>query len=506
MQNALTVYLNTIEGLIQDDQIPKAVEAMLQLNDRTQASLRPDIILLNSNYVRARRQFDGNLIDPAEFRRAAAQTVNSLLNALQDLQGQIAQNVQTRNLDSWSFNIPDDDQLAQITGGQGSLQRINWLNKALLACKAVCRIVCDDGTSGTGFLTREGCVMTSASLLPSAEKAGKTVIELNLELDGTGAVQNKATYALDPSDFKLSPPDQFDVAVVRIKDRPDQPLRTWGYLELAAQPIPAEGNTLALIQFQDDPGKQLFVNAGTVLGQLNQYLFFTSDQATRGSILFNQDWNVVALLHDTVSMDAGGVVVNARGDRKGASRAVLSKYITGFLNNETPVVETTQPTVPDKPVVPPPVTAPVQVPKPVSAVPKFVMVYDVADDAQCKLLNKHLNILKITHKIRVYNVQEAPPGEDALTQAQKELADADYMVVLLTVNLVNSTDWFNLAYEALGQGRRIIPIRIGDADVDGTGFEKLRSLPTLNRTVADFANPDAAYLDIVGEMKKLLPR
>ncbi|MEZ4891482.1 MAG: hypothetical protein R2778_00500 [Saprospiraceae bacterium] len=74
--------------------------------------------------------------------------------------------------------------------------------------------------------------------------------------------------------------------------------------------------------------------------------------------------------------------------------------------------------------------------------------------------------------------------------AQQEWADADYMLALITVNLFNSPDWFGMVYEALGEGRRVIPIRIQRADYEGTGLEKLRSLPTQNRAVSDFANAD----------------
>lgn len=156
------------------------------------------------------------------------------------------------------------------------------------------------------------------------------------------------------------------------------------------------------------------------------------------------------------------------------------------------------------PATPTPAPKP-PLPPPVSAIPKFVIVYDLADSPQCQLLNKHLNVLKFTKKIRVYNVQEALSGE-LLANAEAELADADYLLALVTVNLFNSPDWFGLVFNALEQGRRVIPIRIEKADYDGTGLEKLRSLPSLGRAVSDFPNLDAAYADIVTELKKLLPK
>ncbi len=61
-----------------------------------------------------------------------------------------------------------------------------------------------------------------------------------------------------------------------------------------------------------------------------------------------------------------------------------------------------------------------------------------------------------------------------------------------------------MTLQALGQGKRIIPVRIENFDLDGSGLEKLRSLPTMNRTISDFPNSDAAYTDIVSEIKKLL--
>lgn len=141
----------------------------------------------------------------------------------------------------------------------------------------------------------------------------------------------------------------------------------------------------------------------------------------------------------------------------------------------------------------------------VAAVPKFVIIYDEADQAHSTMLNRQLNVLKILKKIRVYNVYDAG-GDELLARAKAEMADADYLVVLITVNLFNSPEWFGLVYEALGEGRRFIPIRIEKADFEGTGLEKFRALPTMGRAVSDFANPDAAYADIVSELKKLLPK
>jgi len=140
-----------------------------------------------------------------------------------------------------------------------------------------------------------------------------------------------------------------------------------------------------------------------------------------------------------------------------------------------------------------------------AAAPKFMVVYAPEDEAHNKLLNRHLNVLKIMKKIRVYNVLE-PQGVDLLAQANTEIADADYLLVLITVNLFNSPEWFEFVYNALGEGRRMIPLRIERADFEGTGLEKFKALPSMGKAVSDYPNADTAYADIVSELKKLLPK
>jgi hypothetical protein len=140
-----------------------------------------------------------------------------------------------------------------------------------------------------------------------------------------------------------------------------------------------------------------------------------------------------------------------------------------------------------------------------SAVPKFVVIYAPEDEQHCKMLNRHLNVLKLMKKIRVYNVNETL-GSELVAQAKAEMADADYLLVLITVNLFNATDWFEVMYNALGEGRRMIPLRIEKADFEGTGLEKLKSLPSMGKAVSDYSNADSAYAEIVGELKKLLPK
>jgi Effector-associated domain 11 len=146
-----------------------------------------------------------------------------------------------------------------------------------------------------------------------------------------------------------------------------------------------------------------------------------------------------------------------------------------------------------------------QAPPIAAAVPKFTVIYDLADQPHCTKLNRHLNLLhKILKKIRVYNVHEIGEG-NPVEAAVENLKDTDYILVLITANLFNSLDWFEMVYQAIGERRRVIPILVSKYEIDDdTGLNKLRSLPTMGRWVSDFASEDEAYSDIVSSLKKLL--
>ena len=76
--------------------------------------------------------------------------------------------------------------------------------------------------------------------------------------------------------------------------------------------------------------------------------------------------------------------------------------------------------------------------------------------------------------------------------------------MLITSNIFNDGTWYELIMKALEAGKRVIPVRIEKFDIDGSGLEKLKSLPTMNRTVSDFPNTDSAFADIVAEIKKVV--
>ncbi|MBK6931053.1 MAG: trypsin-like peptidase domain-containing protein [Saprospirales bacterium] len=513
MQNAQVIYLNTIEGLLEENELDKALEALLDLDKQTRSGLRQDVIMQSGNYKEASKMFQRGMISFEEFSRISARTRFGLLELMKDLPKRVQRDAQIRNLNTFQFQVPDEARLEKIIGPQNNLLRINWLEKALQASRAVCRVVCADGELGTGFLTKDGYIFTNNHVIPSAEVARDARVEFNYELDSAGRTKSRTAYTLDSGDFITSPPDQLDFTRVRVADNPGNPLSQWGFVEFDPGAVPTIGEAVTIIQHPQGEDKQIALNANEVLSVWNQHVYYTTDTepGSSGSPVFNKDWKVVAIHHAGKTDAEGGLPVNARGDRRGANRGVLAQQIIqmlGTAGQSSPAQQ--QPVAPKSSGSSESASGAAPSPAPAAGpgkvVPKFVVIYDVQDTPHCQALNRHLFILKTTKKIEIYNVHEGHLGKDFERIAREQAATADFILVLITPNLFNTETWFNLVMEGMAQGKRIIPIHIEKLDIEGTGLEKLRALPTMNRTVSDFPNTDAAYLDIVAEIKKLLAK
>jgi hypothetical protein len=141
----------------------------------------------------------------------------------------------------------------------------------------------------------------------------------------------------------------------------------------------------------------------------------------------------------------------------------------------------------------------------VGAVPKFMVVYDVADEPFATRLNRHLFLAKRGGKLKTYNVHADLQDGIATESAQQQLADTDYLLCLVTLNFLTSA-WLDFVWAALSAGKRVIPLRIADISLDGSGLERYKTLPTQNRTLSAFPNEDAAYNDVTTELMRLIPK
>lgn len=537
-QNAQALLLETIEELIRENEIDTAIDALLDLDKKTQAGISKEVTAVTANYRGAVKEYRiHQTISFEEFNRYAAKTRIGLLDLMGSIPRKIQLHAKLRGVDSYQFEVPDNVRLEKIIGSQNNLVTFDWIDKAREKAKSVCRVVCGREL-GTGFISKDGYLFTNNHVIKDAAAAAITRIELNYITNPAGEIEQRTIYNLDPSDFISSPPDALDFARVKIIDNPETPLSKWGYLEVDTNAIPIIGDQAIIIQHPKGQQAQIAIRGNDVLSIWNQYVFYTTttEPGSSGSPIMNQDWKVVALHHAGKTIEEGGMQINAKGDRAGANRGILFGHILNYIKEQggsiastttnghesfatdpIPPVEAPMASAPPttKPVeatvvqhVPAPPPQPTHAP-PVSSnvIPKLVILYDLQDETSATQLNKHLTVLKLTKKITVYNVQKVAGGEDVLAAAEREIRSADYILTLISSNIFNDEAiWLSKSLEALAEGKRVIPVLVDKADIEGTGLDKLRSLPSMNRAVSEFPNPEAAYSDIVEEIKRAIAK
>lgn len=335
-QEALKVYLDAIKALLLDNEINQAYDALVDLENKTQAGITNDIILIVGNYRSAKKKYDGQTITLEQYTGYESRAKDALLGLLDSVPRKVDLNSKIRGLGSYQFSVPDEAKLERLIGPGNNLLRIKWLEEALKASKAVCKIKFTDtkgrASVGTGFLTQEGYVFTNNHVFETAEVVKTATLEFNYEVGMDGKTKSITAYQLDPSTYITSPPDEYDFARVKVIDRADAPLAQWGFLEFDPEAIPAVGEPVTIIQHPEGEDKQIALNANEVLGLLKQHIFYSTDTkgGSSGSPVFNKNWKVVAIHHAGKTID-GGLVINERGDKAPANRGILFRDIFAFI-------------------------------------------------------------------------------------------------------------------------------------------------------------------------------
>lgn len=313
LQSAQALFLKSIEGLILDDNPEKALEELLKFDDEAQAGIRQEVILMISQLRQLENNVKRGLLDPTdrEYEKVRNRVKYGLSETMKEIPRKVELYAQVRNLNTYQFNISDSQvKLEKIIGSRDNLLTINWLEKALLASRAVCRVVRGDGESGTGFLTPGGYLFTNHHVLETAEDAAAATLEFNYEVGASGTVKPLSQYKLDISTFATSPVPEFDFTRIKVLENGVKPLSEWGFLEFETAGVPNAGDAVTIIQHPKGGDKRIALRANEVVGQKDQYLYYTTDTepGSSGSPVFNRDWKVVALHH--AGRDFNGIAAN----------------------------------------------------------------------------------------------------------------------------------------------------------------------------------------------------
>ena len=328
MQNAQTLFLKTLEGLLVDDEVEKALEELLKFDDQAQAGIRQDVILMMSQLKELEKNVRRGLLSPtdSDYQKVRNRIKYGLTETMKDIPRKVELYAQVRNLNTYQFDISEKAVgLEKIIGSKDNLLTINWLEKALNASRAVCKVVRGDGESGTGFITQDGFLFTNNHVLDSADEAANATIEFNYEVGQNGTVKPLTTYKLDAATYVTSPVPEFDFSRVKVIDNGNKPLSEWGFLEIDKDYMLKIGEPVTIIQHPSGKDKRIALRANEVVAEQNQHLYYTTDTepGSSGAPVFNRDWKVVALHH-------AAKVINGRD----ANEGILFRNIMEFLANK----------------------------------------------------------------------------------------------------------------------------------------------------------------------------
>lgn len=326
-QNALPFLLQTAEKLIQRNQILPALEFLERLDQQQKIGISQDLIMQSGNFYQVYDFYKQDLIDDDKYFQKTAKVRLALTEIVKEIPRKMEMNARIKGLTGYQFDIPSNtEELEKIIGSKDNLLTISWLEKALTASKAVCRIVLTNGKKGTGFLTKDGYLFTNHHVLDSVDAVKGARAEFNYEVGPDGNIRPLTSYELDASGYISSPPAAFDFARVKVIDNPNAPVRQWGGLDIAPDALPAVGDPVTIIQHPGGLDKRIALRANEVLQVSNQHLHYTTDTegGSSGSPVFNNFWQVVAIHH-------AGKTVTINGQSREANEGILFRDIFGFI-------------------------------------------------------------------------------------------------------------------------------------------------------------------------------
>lgn len=213
------------------------------------------------------------------------------------------------------------------------LQPVAYLERGMIAARAVCRIVLKNGVMGTGFQVAPGVILTNNHVIESAAAAAGARAEFGFETD-------LADHEVAPSVFRFRPADLFftsvplDFSVVAFEPiaangTPAHFFPVLPTLETSGKA--STGEWLTIVQHPRGERKQLCVRENQLLERTADYLRYTTDTdpGSSGSPVFNNDWYVVALHHAGVPARRDGRIqtIDGRDFVDGAMSQDLIKWV-----------------------------------------------------------------------------------------------------------------------------------------------------------------------------------
>ncbi len=135
--------------------------------------------------------------------------------------------------------------------------------------------------------------------------------------------------------------------------------------------------------------------------------------------------------------------------------------------------------------------------------------YAHEDEAMKIQLDRNLIMLKRSDKINVWQDRQILAGMEWDDAIAKELASADIILLLISVDFNNSQYiWdkeLKIAMERHEKNEaRVIPVILRTCDWGDMPYAKLQALPTGAKPISSFADKDEAYTDVAKSIRMVV--
>jgi endonuclease G, mitochondrial len=219
------------------------------------------------------------------------------------------------------------DQRGAALEGEVTIERIintadfvdiRYLDAGVAAARAIGRVNIRDASGrlqgyGTGSLVSPTLLLTNHHVLPDATTARTSVIEFNYQDGIDRRPLLSQTFPLDPDRFFIADEDR-DCALVAVRATATE-LAPYGFNRLiAAEGKAIIGEYVTIVQHPRGEKKQIALRENKIVDIPDNFLHYIADTepGSSGSIVFNDEWEPVALHHASVAApqqrDFGGFV------------------------------------------------------------------------------------------------------------------------------------------------------------------------------------------------------
>lgn len=139
---------------------------------------------------------------------------------------------------------------------------------------------------------------------------------------------------------------------------------------------------------------------------------------------------------------------------------------------------------------------------------RVVCLYVPEDVVYARALDRHLTGLRRSLDLDIWSLDQLPPGEDIEANLTAALSAADVILCLLSSDFLASSKgeaWTELARrQQRRSGVVLIPILLRPADYGATYWGAMEPLPKGGKPVSMWSNQDAAWLEVVQGLRRVL--